>query len=151
MHVIAMNAMPRKGDILSRRNFLNLLGKGSLAGSALISMGVLVRYLSFQSETSSSTQYDLGLETNYPLGSRITVQSVPATIIHDSQGYHAISLICPHLGCVVKAIGDGFACPCHGSRFLPDGSLRNGPASKSLTILRVETNAEGHLILFTTK
>jgi len=149
MHVIAMNAMPRKGDSLSRRNFINLLGKGSLAGSALIGLGVLVRFISFQSEASPPTQYDLGLETNYSLGSRITVQSVPATVIHDSQGYHAISLVCPHLGCVVKATSDGFSCPCHGSCFLPDGSLRNGPASKPLTVLRVETNAEGHLILYT--
>jgi len=149
--VIAMNAMPRKGDSLSRRNFLILLGKGSLAGSALISMGVLVRFISFHSEASPPTLYDLGLETNYPLGSRITVQSVPATIIHDSQGYHAISLVCPHLGCVIKTTSDGFACPCHGSRFGSDGSLRNGPASKSLTFLQVETNAEGHLILYTSE
>jgi nitrite reductase/ring-hydroxylating ferredoxin subunit len=149
MHVIAMNAMPRKGDPLSRRSFLNLVGKGSLAGSALISMGVLVRYISFQSEASLPTQYDLGLASDYPLGSRSNVQSVPATIIHDSQGYHAISLVCPHLGCVVKVTSDGLSCPCHGSRFLPDGSLRNGPASKPLNVLRVETNADGHLILYT--
>jgi cytochrome b6-f complex iron-sulfur subunit len=149
MHVIAMNAMPHKGDPISRRNFLDLVVKTSLAGSALLGLGMLVRYISFQSEPRLPTQYDLGLASDFPLGSRITVQSVPAIIIHDNQGYHAMSLVCPHLGCVIKPTGEGFACPCHGSRFLPDGSLRNGPASKPLTNLRVEPNAEGRLILYT--
>jgi cytochrome b6-f complex iron-sulfur subunit len=143
-----MNAMPRKGNPLSRRSFLNLVGKGSLAGSALFGLTMLVRYFSFQSEANPPNQFDLGMASDFPLGSRISVQSVPATIIHDNQGYHAISLVCPHLGCVVKTTSDGFTCPCHGSRFLPDGSLRNGPASKPLTVLRVETNIEGHLILY---
>jgi cytochrome b6-f complex iron-sulfur subunit len=144
-----MNAMPPKDEPLSRRGFLNLMVKASLAGSALIGLGMLVRYFSFQSETSLPTQYDLGPASDYPFGSRIAVPSAQAVIIHNSQGYSAISLVCPHLGCVVNVNSDGFACPCHGSRFLLDGSLRNGPASKPLTVLRVEENAEGHLILYT--
>ena len=145
-----MNAMPPKDDPITRRSFLSLALKGSLAGSALIGLGMLVRYISFQSEQSPPSQYDLGLASDFPLGARTTVASAQAIIIHDSQGYRAISLVCPHLGCVVNVTSDGFACPCHGSRFSPDGSLRNGPASRPLTILRVEENPEGHLILFTT-
>jgi nitrite reductase/ring-hydroxylating ferredoxin subunit len=144
-----MNATPSKDNPLSRRSFLDLAVKACMAGSALIGLGVLVRYLSFQSEGSPPTQYDLGLALDYPLGSRITVPFAQAVIVHNSQGYLAISLVCPHLGCVVNVTSDGFSCPCHGSRFLPDGSLRNGPASKPLTVLQVEVNAEGHLILNT--
>lgn len=149
MHVIAMNAMPPKGNPLSRRNFLSWLVKGSLAGSALIGLGILGRFISFQSEGNPPTQYDLGLASDYPLGSRIKVSSARAIIIHDGQGYRALSLVCPHLGCVVNVISDGFSCPCHGSSFMHDGSLRNGPASHPLVALRVEENAEGHLILYT--
>ena len=145
-----MNAMPPKDDPITRRSFLSLALKGSLAGSALIGLGMLVRYISFQSEQSPPSQYDLGLASDFPLGARTTVASAQAIIIYDSQGYRAISLVCPHLGCVVNVTSDGFACPCHGSRFSPDGSLRNGPASRPLTILRVEENPAGHLILFTT-
>jgi len=143
-----MNAMPPKGDIISRRSFLSWLVKGSLAGSALIGLGMLGRFISFQSEQSPPSQYDLGLVTDYPVGSRKPDLTTQAVIIHDNQGYRAISLVCPHLGCKVNMTSDGFACPCHGSRFLPDGSLRNGPASRPLTTLRIEANAQGHLILY---
>jgi cytochrome b6-f complex iron-sulfur subunit len=142
-----MNAMPPKDNPLSRHNFLSLLVKGSLAGSALVGLGMLWRFISFQSEQSPPAQYDLGLVIDYPVGSRTPVPSAQAIIIHNDQGYSAISLVCPHLGCIVNVTSDGFACPCHGSRFLPDGSLRNGPASRPLTALRVQANAEGHLIL----
>lgn len=127
---------------------MGLLVKGSLAGSGLLGLGMLGRFISFQSEQSPPSQYDLGLATDYPVGSRIQNPPSQSIIIHDSQGYRAISLICPHLGCSVTVTNDGFACPCHGSRFLPDGSLRNGPASRPLTALRIEENADGHLILY---
>ncbi len=143
-----MNAMPPKDNPLSRRIFLRWLVKGSLAGSTLLGLGMLGRFISFQSEQSPPSQYDLGVTTDYPLGSRTPDPTAQAIIIHDSQGYRAISLVCPHLGCIVTMTSDGFACPCHGSRFLPDGSLRNGPASRPLTALRVEVNAQNHLILY---
>jgi cytochrome b6-f complex iron-sulfur subunit len=142
-----MNAMPPKDETVSRHNFLELLIKSSLAGSAVLGLGTLVRFISFQSEESPSSQYDLGLATDYPIGSRTPVSSAQAIVIHSEQGFSALSLVCPHLGCTVNVTSDGFACPCHGSRFLLDGSLRNGPASRPMAALRVEVNADGHLIL----
>ena len=111
-------------------------------------LSMLLRYFGYQNADSPPSEYDLGLASNYPIGSRTVVQSAQAIVIHETQGYTAISLVCPHLGCRVDVTNDGFACPCHGSHFLPDGGLRNGPASKPLTVLQVETNAEGHLILY---
>jgi cytochrome b6-f complex iron-sulfur subunit len=143
-----MSAMPPKDEPVSRRNFLGLLIKGSLAGSAVLGLGTLVRFISFQSEESPPSQYDLGPSTTFPLGSRTPVATAQAIIIHNEQGFSALSLVCPHLGCRVNITSEGFACPCHGSRFQLDGGLRNGPASRPLTALRVEVNADGHLILY---
>jgi cytochrome b6-f complex iron-sulfur subunit len=143
-----MNAMPLKDKPLSRRNFLSWLVKSSLTGSALLGLGALGRFISFQSEQSPPSQYDLGFEADYPFGSRTPLSAVQAIVIHNEQGFSALSLVCPHLGCQVNVSSDGFACPCHGSRFLPDGSLRSGPASRPLTALQVEANDQGHLILY---
>lgn len=49
----------------------------------------------------------------------------------------AVSRVCTHLGCLVKATAEGFACPCHGSLFGPDGRVLKGPAPKALPWLAV--------------
>lgn len=128
---------------------MGLFVKASLAGSALLGLSTLGRFISFQVENGHSSTYDLGPASDYPAGSSTPAPEVPALIIHNDQGFKALSLVCPHLGCTVNVTDEGFACPCHGSRFLPDGSLRNGPASHPLSTLRVEVNTEGRLILYT--
>lgn len=44
----------------------------------------------------------------------------------------ALSAKCPHNGCDVAWQEDLFACPCHGSKFNPDGTVVEGPATKAL-------------------
>jgi cytochrome b6-f complex iron-sulfur subunit len=143
-----MNAMPPNDKHVSRRSFLDLFVKASLASSALFGLGALGRYFSFQSESGHPSTYDLGPASDFPMGSSTPAPEIPALIIHNDQGFKAISLVCPHLGCTVNVTDEGFACPCHGSRFLPDGSLRNGPASHPLTSLKAEVNDDGHLIVY---
>lgn len=53
--------------------------------------------------------------------------------------FTAYDAICPHQGCPVSFVsaGDGFACPCHGSRFDSQGHVINGPAQRGLTQIPV--------------
>jgi Rieske Fe-S protein len=44
---------------------------------------------------------------------------------------------CPHLGCAVSGAQQLFICPCHGSLFNLDGSVKLGPATSPLTALPV--------------
>lgn len=46
---------------------------------------------------------------------------------------------CTHLGCTFpwNESTNQFQCPCHGSRFGPDGSLERGPADRPLKLVRV--------------
>lgn len=45
-----------------------------------------------------------------------------------------LSLICKHRGCEVEWNGSDktWDCPCHGSRYELDGSLKRGPAESDL-------------------
>ena len=48
---------------------------------------------------------------------------------------HRISPVCPHLGGIVNwnDADEAWECPLHGSRFAPDGTLLEGPATSDLT------------------
>jgi Rieske Fe-S protein len=47
---------------------------------------------------------------------------------------HSLSPVCTHLGCDVRwnRAEASWDCPCHGSRFAPDGKVLNGPAVHDL-------------------
>ena len=56
---------------------------------------------------------------------------------------HGCSAVCTHLGCDVawNTAEQTWDCPCHGSRFSPDGTVINGPAVSDLRRLPVTTGA----------
>jgi cytochrome b6-f complex iron-sulfur subunit len=134
---------------LSRRDFLKLTLDSLLAFGGLLGLGGLIRFLSYQTEPPQPTEYDLGLASNFQSDSKTTLPEVPAVLIHDNGRFTAMSLVCTHLGCTVEVQFDGFACPCHGSRFNSDGYPVKGPATAPLKTLRVEQTTDGKLILHT--
>jgi cytochrome b6-f complex iron-sulfur subunit len=134
---------------LSRRDFLKLTLDSLLAFGGLLGLGGLIRFLSYKTEPPQPTEYDLGLAGNYQSDSKTTLPEVPAVLIHDNGRFTAMSLVCTHLGCTVEVQFDGFACPCHGSRFNSDGFPVKGPATAPLKTLRVEQTTDGKLILHT--
>lgn len=59
-------------------------------------------------------------------------------VVRSGDQIQAFDLTCPHLGCTVTATAEGFACPCHGSRFKSDGQVVAGPAPRGLKRLAVD-------------
>jgi glycine/D-amino acid oxidase-like deaminating enzyme/nitrite reductase/ring-hydroxylating ferredoxin subunit len=56
-------------------------------------------------------------------------------VYRDPQGaLHRYSAVCPHLGCIVawNDIEKSWDCPCHGSRYDPNGRVLNGPSNSDL-------------------
>ena len=148
---IAMSATRSNAerDTVSRRDFLALLTKATLALSGMAGLAGLARFFDAPAEKPPPKEFDLGPSENYPPGSRTPVPEAGAVLIHDSQGFSAVSTVCPHLGCQVNLKETGFACPCHGSQFDEEGRLVRGPAQKGLQALRLEVTENNRLILHT--
>lgn len=63
-------------------------------------------------------------------------------VYRDEDGaLHRLDATCPHLGCLVawNSTERTWDCPCHGSRFAPDGHALNGPANVGLAVAELET------------
>jgi glycine/D-amino acid oxidase-like deaminating enzyme/nitrite reductase/ring-hydroxylating ferredoxin subunit len=59
----------------------------------------------------------------------------PTAVHRDDDGHlHAVSATCTHEGCLVRfnRAQCSWDCPCHGSRFAPDGTVLSGPAAEDL-------------------
>ncbi len=72
-------------------------------------------------------------------GKLVTVDGDKVGAYRDETGaIHAVSAICPHLGCVVawNSGEKSWDCPCHGSRFSCTGEVLHGPTVKDLQDLR---------------
>jgi len=134
---------------LSRRDLFKLITTALLAISGALGLGALFRFLDYQTDPPLKTAFDIGPAEDYPAGSRSLIAEVPALLIHDQNGFSALSLVCTHLGCTIAQNGTGFACPCHGSRYDADGNVLRGPAQKPLRHLRVEVGSDQHVILHT--
>jgi cytochrome b6-f complex iron-sulfur subunit len=132
---------------ISRRDFLTLARDGFLYLSGALAFGGFLRYLDYDPNNAQKTEFDLGSVKKYPLGSRTLLADIPAILIHTESGFSSFSLVCTHLGCTLESDADGFACPCHNSRFNAVGMVTHGPAAKSLPALQVEITKDGHIIL----
>lgn len=139
-----------KHKVTTRRDFLKLITKVLFGLSGLLGLGGLARFFSYQPNQGTPTEFDLGDVANFSVGSRTLRLDIPAVVYNNGGEYIAYSLTCTHLGCVVEEDeGEGFVCPCHGSRYDRDGLVLAGPAKKPLRLLRVEVTEDNTLRLYT--
>jgi Rieske Fe-S protein len=136
-----------KFQYLSRRNFFKIFTRIVLGLAGLLGLGGLIRFFSFQPEPGSSTRHNLGPIDKFPKSGKLVSPEIPAVILQTDQGFQAFSLICTHLGCTLEESGEGFSCPCHGSKFGPLGKVTKGPAGEDLIILKVEVTENGELLV----
>jgi Rieske Fe-S protein len=128
---------------VSRRDFLGLTAVAAAAaalGFAAIGLGLLPLPAVIP---APSKKFRIALPESLAPDAPFIPPGRSVALFRGDEGIHAVSLICTHLGCIVKPNETGFECPCHGSKFHPDGGVVVGPAPKALPWLQVEIGPDG--------
>ncbi len=131
---------------VARRDVLGLASLLSAAAALLLSAFGMLRLPKPGVLASAGKKYRVSLPEALPAGEPYTPPGRAVALFRDAQGVWAVSLVCTHLGCIVRPSAQGFECPCHGSRFGPDGSVIKGPAPKALPWLKVTASGGGFLV-----
>jgi cytochrome b6-f complex iron-sulfur subunit len=134
-------------DPVPRRDFLGLAALWAAGSTLLFAFVGLLRLPKAAILPSPSRRFSVTLPESLGTGEPWIPPGRPVALFRDADGVHAVSIVCTHLGCVVKTDPKGFHCPCHGSEFGPDGSVVKGPAPKALPWLAVKGTGRGTYVV----
>ena len=125
-------------ELMPRRDFLGLAALWATVAASFLAFVGMARLPRAAVLPSPSRKFRIDLPDALAPGAAFIPPGRSVAIVRDANGgVFAISTVCTHLGCIVKQAPDGFHCPCHGSRFGPDGGLVRGPAPKALPWLEI--------------
>ncbi len=155
---------------MDRRTFLSWVGVGFLASS----LPVAIAACSSDTATVDTTETPEGAEPPAPPPEAIAredgfvaigpvqalesdgflkgdvddIAVIVTTDPADPAQYLAVGSTCPHQQCNVdwKSETTLFECPCHGSKFNPDGSVANGPAAEPLPVFEAKVEEDVVLV-----
>ena len=148
----------------NRREFLVKMGIAAgcagLAAQGAASLRSLVPNVSYDAPTTVK----LGPANDFPDGLKFLPEQ-RLFVFREGKTFHAISAVCTHLGCTVRAealprvetktvggqplkLTHRFLCPCHGSRYEGDGQNVAGPAPRPLAWYELTVAADdGQLVV----
>ncbi|MCP4754982.1 MAG: Rieske (2Fe-2S) protein [Proteobacteria bacterium] len=130
-----MDRNPKK-SLMSRKRFLKL-------SALLLSIYPIKLFFDLLNDSRSAQMNELQQILPMDLPEGITFHD---DVIANKSGENVrfYSAVCPHLGCGINRLDEGhLICPCHGSRFSPDGKPVEGPATGSLPELRHTADING--------
>lgn len=136
-----------------RRDFLLRLGAGAGVAAITVQAGASLRSLVPNVSYDAPTTVKLGPPSDFPDGLKF-LPDERVLVFREGNTFHAISAVCTHLGCTVRAealaspqsvdaggapirLTHRFLCPCHGSEYKGDGTNVSGPAPKPLAWYRL--------------
>lgn len=145
----AQTVRPGAAGVMDRRDFLNGIATAALLAAAAGAAVVTLEYLSPNVLFEPPTSFRIGVPENYAVNSVTYFPEQQVYIVRAPAGFSAFSAICTHLGCITqwKPEADMIACPCHGSKFQPDGKVIAGPAPRPLPHYSINLAADGELLV----
>lgn len=134
---------------VSRRDFLSEITLGALGIAGLGGVALTYQYFSPNVLFEPASTFRAGNPDLYPVNSVTILQDQQVYIVRTSGGFYAVSAVCTHLGCVTqwKPEANMIACPCHGSKFNPEGKKLEGPAPRPLPHYSISLTVDGELLV----
>jgi cytochrome b6-f complex iron-sulfur subunit len=126
----------------SRRDFIARAAVTTVASAA--ALGAL--RLAFPLVTRAAPlRLAVGTPADFKMGTLTFLGAEELFLVHERDGFAALSARCTHLGCMLRRAGEGFACPCHGASFDRLGAVVTGPARRPLPWHRIWLAGDGRL------
>ncbi|HEV7679346.1 MAG TPA: ubiquinol-cytochrome c reductase iron-sulfur subunit [Candidatus Dormibacteraeota bacterium] len=158
---------------VTRRQFLMIMGTLGALGATLFATAEILKFLFPGATQEEPLAFKVSVDPNaITVGNPLQITAKRVSIIRDDGGYYAVYLICTHLGCtpnytttVTQGTGvsdsvassrgergsagqpNGWACPCHGSRYFIDSTNFYGPAPRPMDWVDVQYAPDGFLVV----
>ncbi len=101
-----------------------------------------------------TTVFHIGYPSDFALGVNEKYKQLARIwVVKEATRLYVIYARCVHLGCTPdwKPNDNKFKCPCHGSGYTPEGINFEGPAPRPMDRAQVELDAEGQVVVDTSK
>jgi cytochrome b6-f complex iron-sulfur subunit len=132
---------------VSRRDFFELALGWLAAIFAATAAGVgTVRFLVPNVLFEPSLLFKAGKPADYTDGVTF-LEDERVFLVRQGNTFRCLSAICTHLGCTVNRADQGYHCPCHGSLFDAQGSVKSGPAPRPLEWFLVTLSKDRRLLV----
>lgn len=133
---------------ISRRGFFELTLGWIAAMFAVCATAVgAVRFLVPNVLFEPSLVFKVGKPEDFPDGSVTFLEEERVFLVRKGNAFRCLSAVCTHLGCTVNRTGQGYHCPCHGSVFDDQGSVKSGPAPRALEWFLVTLSKDSRLLV----
>lgn len=154
------NSLPLENPSLSRRQLLNFLTGAVVATTATAALYPVAKFLQPPQEGGEGGKIvakdvlgnpiPASQILAEPVGTRALVAGLAGEptylTVQEDGSLHPWGIVdnCTHLGCTFpwNAIAQQFQCPCHGSRYSPEGEVIRGPANRPLKLVAVTVEGD---------
>ena len=133
--------MPRRGLFQLALGWL--AATFAVAASAAASIRFLVPNVLFE----PSLRFKAGKPDDYSADSVTFLEEERVFLVRQGNTFRCLSAVCTHLGCTVNRADHGYHCPCHGSVFDEQGSVKSGPAPRALDWFQVTLTKDSRLLV----
>jgi len=158
---VASTAAPAKAEVVETTSDDPPVNKmrrrivwATVAGALTTFFLMFVRFFLPRSILEPSSVFRIGPPGDYALGVDTKwQQQYRIWVTRTSDRLFVIYARCTHLGCTPdwKASENKFKCPCHGSGYDSEGINFEGPAPRPMDRARVALDAEGQIVVDTSK